>query len=218
MLGDFRLPSGEDVPLDVRIVLRRLVERAQSLGFEPKIGIEYEFYLFRGDLAAVAQAGWRLEPVRSRPYTYGVYGGSLDEAVIGEIRRQLTAAGIAVEACNPETGPGQFELNIHYDCALKAADDGFVYKNAVKEIAAQHGLMASFMAKPRRDWAGSSCHIHQSLWRTDTGANCFFDRDLGRGLSQTGRQYAGGLLATMAEFTALFAALFMGWDQRQLEL
>ncbi len=58
VLGEFRLPSGEDVPLDARSVLRRLVERAHSLGFEPKIGIEYEFYLFRGDLAAVAQAGW----------------------------------------------------------------------------------------------------------------------------------------------------------------
>jgi glutamine synthetase len=205
VLGNFRLPGGDDVPLDARTVLRRLVERARSLGFEPKIGIEYEFYLFRGDLAAVAQAGWRLEPIRSRPYTYGVYGGSLDEAVIGEIRHQLAAAGIRVEASNPETGPGQFELNIHFDCALKAADDGFIYKNAVKEIAAQHGLMASFMAKPRRDWAGSSCHIHQSLWRADTGANCFFDHELGHGLSQPGRQYAGGLLATMAEFTVLFA-------------
>jgi glutamine synthetase len=69
VLGDFRLPNGEYVPLDARIVLRRLVERTRSLGFEPKIGIVYEFYLFRGDLAAVAQAGWRLEPVRSRPYT-----------------------------------------------------------------------------------------------------------------------------------------------------
>src|SRR5260221_6706591 len=68
-------------------------------------------------------------------------------------------------------------------------------------MAAQHGLMASFMAKPRRDWAGSSCHIHQCLWRTDTGANCFFDHELARGLSQTWRQYTGGLLATIAEFT-----------------
>lgn len=205
VLGDFHLPGGGDVPLDPRIVLRRLIERARAHGFEPKIGIEYEFYLFRGDLAALAESGWRLRPVRTRPYTYGVYGGSLDEALIGEIRRQLAAAGIRVEACNPETGPGQFELNIHYEDALKAADDAFLYKNAVREIAARHELMASFMAKPRRDWAGSSCHVHQSLWRTDTSANAFFDHELGHGLSQTGRQYVGGLLATMREFTALFA-------------
>jgi glutamine synthetase len=193
------------VPLDPRVVLRRLIERSRSHGLEPRAGIEYEFYLFRGDLAALAQSGWRLQPLRTRPYTYGVYGGSLDEDVIGEIRRQLTAAGIPVEACNPETGPGQFELNIRYDDALKAADDAFFYKNGVKEIAARHGLMASFMAKPRRDWAGSSCHVHQSLWERGDGSNSFFDHERGEGLSPAGRHYAGGLLATMREFTALFA-------------
>jgi glutamine synthetase len=204
VLGEFHLPGGEEVPLDPRIVLRRLVGRARAQGLEPKIGVEYEFYIFRGDLAALKQAGWRPEPVRARPYTYGVYGGSLDEDLIGEIRRQLAVAGVRVEASNPETGPGQFELNIRYDDALKAADDGFVYKNGIKEIAAARGLMASFMAKPRRDWAGSSCHIHQSLWEADAGANAFFARG-GRGLSASGQHYAGGLLSTMREFTALFA-------------
>jgi len=204
VLGDFHLPGGEGVPIDPRIVLRRLIDRARSHGFEPKIGMEYEFYIFRGDLAALQEAGWRLEPIRARPYTYGVYGGSLDEPLIGEIRQQLAIAGVRVEACNPETGPGQFELNIRYDDALKAADDAFVYKNGIKEIAAGHRLMASFMAKPRRDWAGSSCHIHQSLWETGTGGNAFFAGP-GQGLSGTGQHYTAGLLATMREFTALFA-------------
>jgi glutamine synthetase len=203
VLGEFLLPGGGGVPLDPRIVLRRLIERVRSHGFEPKVGIEYEFYLFRGDLAALRDAGWRLEPLRPRPYTYGVYGGSLDEDLIGTIRRQLAMAGVRVEACNPETGPGQFELNIRYDDALKAADDGVVYKNGIKEIAAARGLMASFMAKPRRDWAGSSCHIHQSLWQA--GGNAFFAGEAGHGLSELGRHYAGGLLSTMREFTALFA-------------
>jgi glutamine synthetase len=80
-----------------------------------------------------------------------------------------------------------------------------VYKNGVKEIAARNGYLASFMAKPRRDWAGSSCHIHQSLWERGSGRNLFFDHELGRGLSETARHYAGGLLATMREFTAPFA-------------
>jgi glutamine synthetase len=205
VLGDFRLPGGAPVPLDPRTVLRRMIERARSHGLEPKIGIEYEFYLFRGDLAALKESGWRLEPIRPRPYTYGVYGGSLDEDLIGSIRHQLGVAGVRVEACNPETGPGQFELNIRYDSALKAADDGIVYKNGIKEIAAGRGLMASFMAKPRRDWAGSSCHIHQSLWEPAAGSNAFFDRGAGHGLSELARHYTGGLLSTMREFTALFA-------------
>jgi glutamine synthetase/cation diffusion facilitator CzcD-associated flavoprotein CzcO len=205
VLGEFRLSDGQGVPVDPRVALRRQIDRARSQGLEPKAGIEYEFYLFRGDLETLAQSGWRLQPLRTRPYTYGVYGASLDEDLIGEIRRQLAVAGLPVEACNPETGPGQFELNIRYDDALKAADDAFVYKHSIKEIAARHGVMASFMAKPRRDWAGSSCHVHQSLWERDGGPNSFFDHERGHGLSPTGRYYAGGLLATMREFTALFA-------------
>ena len=205
VLGEFHLAGGEAVPLDPRAVLRRLIERTRSHGFEPKIGIEYEFYIFVGDLATLKESVWRLEPIRVRPYTYGVYGGSLDEDLIGAIRSQLGVAGIRIEACNPETGPGQFELNLRYDDALKAADDGFMYKNAVKEIVAARGLMASFMAKPRRDWAGSSCHIHQSLWETGAGTNAFFAGDSGQGLSELGQHYAGGLLSTMREFTALFA-------------
>jgi glutamine synthetase len=205
VLGDFHLPGGAGVPLDSRIVLRRLIERARSHGLEPKIGMEYEFYIFRGDLAALKESGWRLDPIRARPYTYGVYGGSLDEGLIGEIRRQLAIAGVRVEACNPETGPGQFELNIRYDDALKAADDAFVYKNGIKEIVAQHGLMACFMAKPRRDWAGSSCHVHQSLWESAAGANAFFSGEPGQGLSEPGRHYTAGVLSTMRELTALFA-------------
>jgi glutamine synthetase len=205
VLGEFRLPGGAEVPLDPRIMLRRLIGRARAHGLDPKIGMEYELYLFRGDLAALTAAGWQLEPLRGRPYTYGVYGGGLDEDLIQLIRRQLAAAGIPVEACNPETGPGQFELNLRYDEALKAADDGFLYKNGIKEIAARNGYLASFMAKPRRDWAGSSCHIHQSLWDRETGRNVFFDREAGRGLSEAGRHYAAGLLASMREFTALFA-------------
>jgi glutamine synthetase len=204
VVGSFRLPSGQEVPIDARMVLRRLVERARSEGFEPKVALEFEFYLFRGDLGALKASGWRPEPLHARPYTYSVYGGSLDEDLIGGIRRQLAAAGVWIEACNPETGPGQYELNLRFEDALKAADDGFFYKNGIKEIAARQGLMASFMAKPRRDWAGSSCHVHQSLWDSDDQENAFFDQGAGHGLSELGRRYVGGLLSTMREFTALF--------------
>jgi glutamine synthetase len=205
VVGSFHLASGEEVPIDSRMVLRRLVERARRQSLDPKVALELEFYLFRGDLSALKASGWHPDPLHSRPYTYSVYGGSLDEDVISLIRRQLAGAGIFVEACHPETGPGQYELNVRYDDAMKAADDGLFYKNGVKEIAAARGLMASFMAKPRRDWAGSSCHVHQSLWRMEEGNNAFFDDAIGHGLSEVGRHYVGGLLSTMREFTALFA-------------
>ena len=77
--------------------------------------------------------------------------------------RRCRSTGSAVEACAPEAGPGQFEINVRAAPALRAADEAFLLKSAVKEIAARHGLLATFMAKPRSDWPGSSCHLHLSL-------------------------------------------------------
>jgi glutamine synthetase len=135
-----------------------------------------------------------------------VYGGSLDEGVVADIRGNMAAAGVWIEACNPESGPGQFELNIRYSEAMRAADDGFFYKykHCVREIVARHEMLASFMAKPRRDWAGSSCHVHQSLWELDGNRNVFFGDAAGHGASAIARHYVGGLLATMRELSALF--------------
>lgn len=202
VLGDYVLPGGEDVPIAPRGVLRRVVERAREMGYEAKIGLEFEFFLFRGDLRAIEDSGYRLDPLSTRPYTYSVYRASLDEEILRSIRDPMAQAGVWIEAFNPETGPGQFELNIRYADAMRAADDGFVYKNGVKELAGQRGLLASFMAKPSSEWAGSSCHLHQSLWRGDE--NAFHDEGGANGLSDVARRFAAGQLATMREFAAFF--------------
>ncbi len=204
VLGDYQTPSGEEVPIAPRSVLRRLVERAREAGFEPKFGLEYEFFVFRGDARTLKESAYRLDPLQVRPYTYGVFGASQVAGVLQTMRQHLARAGVWIEAYNPETGPGQFELNIRYADALRAADDSFLYKHGLREIATQQGLMVSFMAKPRKDWAGSSCHLHQSMWDPENGRNLFFDEDEGHGLSEFGRHYVGGLLATMREFAAFF--------------
>ncbi len=93
---------------------------------------------------------------------------------------------------------------MRYAPALKAADDAFLFKTAVKELAQQQGLMATFMAKPRADWAGNSCHVHLSL--TDqSGTPVFFDADAKHGISTTMRHFVGGTLAAMSELTAIMA-------------
>ena len=106
------------------------------------------------------------------------------------MRETLRRYGLAVEACNPESGPGQLEINLGAAPALRAADEAFLLKSAVKEIAASQGLLATFMAKPRSDWPGSSCHLHLSL------------RDA---TPSTMRHFIGGLLHGMAELTAIVA-------------
>ncbi|MEV5407424.1 glutamine synthetase family protein [Thermopolyspora sp. NPDC052614] len=201
--GEFVLPDHTPVPIAPRNVLVAQVKRARALGLQVRIGFEFEFYLLRGSLAELADGGYELRPLSARPYTYMVFRSSVDAPLLRRIRDGLEGAGIAIEGLNPETGPGQYEINTRFSEALRAGDDAFLYKNAIKELAAAEGLVATFMAKPRTDWAGSSCHLHQSLWRLDDGAALMWSQD--GPLSRAGRQYVAGLLATMADFAALFA-------------
>jgi glutamine synthetase len=191
LLCDFVDQDGSAIPLSPRAVLRSVVERARSMGVEPIAGVELEFYVLRETAQSVlAKRPSQLVAVEERPSVYGVVAASRHESFTGTVRETLQRFGLAVEACNPEAGPGQFEINLRSAPALQAADEAFVLKSAVKEIAERQGLLATFMAKPRSDWPGSSCHLHLSL------------RD---GAPSTMRHFIGGLLAGMAELTALMA-------------
>jgi glutamine synthetase len=202
-LGSFHDQDGVEIPIDPRVVLRRVVERARASGYEPMLGLELELYLLDETPRSLEEKGYiRLQPVNVRPYTYGVAGSARNEPLLGRLRSLLTTHGIAVEAANLETGPAQVELNLRYGPALQAADATVLFKNAVKEIAAQEGVLATFMAKPHAQWAGNSCHLHLSLWQE--GRNAFWDGEHG-GASAAMRSFMAGVLETMADLAA-FAA------------
>jgi glutamine synthetase len=191
VLCDFVDVGGGAIPLSPRAVLRAVVERARAMGLEPIAGIELELYLLRETPDSVlAKRPSQLVAVQERPSVYGVVAASRSEPFAGAVRATLRRYGLAVEACNPESGPGQLEINLGAAPALRAADEAFLLKSAVKEIAASQGLLATFMAKPRSDWPGSSCHLHLSL------------RDA---TPSTMRHFIGGLLQGMAELTAIVA-------------
>ncbi len=205
MLCDWRGQDGAPIPIAPREVLRRVVQRARAMGFEPRCALELEFYLLRetsGSLLTRRPA--ELVPLTERSSTYGVAMGSRQEPVGRLIRESMLAYGLPVEACNPETGPGQFEITLRHRPALEAADDAFLFKSAVKELAAQQELMATFMAKPSSEWAGNSCHVHMSLTDED-GRGVFHDPDAEDGLSATLRSFVGGTLEAMPGLTAIMA-------------
>jgi glutamine synthetase len=205
VLCDFLDQDGVAIPISPRTVLRRVIDRSRQMGFEPMCGIELEFYVLRESPGSVLRRRpAELEALDVRPSTYGVAMGSRQEPISRLIRDSAQACGLPIETCNPETGPGQFEITLEYAPALKAADDAFMFKTAVKELVAEQGLMATFMAKPRSDWAGSSCHVHVSL-AADSGRNAFFDADAEHGISPVMRNFAAGALATMSELTAIMA-------------
>jgi glutamine synthetase len=205
-LCDWELPEGKGpVPISPRGVLRRVLARARELGYESLSALELEFYLLREKAgSAHHKRPDELVPLQEVPSTYGVVMGSLQEDIGSTIRTKMIEYGLPVEACNPETGPGQFEITLHYGPSLTSADEAFLFKTGVKELAAQNDLLATFMAKPTTSWAGNSCHVHISL-RDLEGRGLFFDPGDREQLSATMRHFAGGILGTMREFTALMA-------------
>lgn len=206
MLCDWNLHNGRGpVPISPRTILSRVVDRAQTMGYEPLSALELEFYLLHEQPGTMhAKRPEELTPLQERPSTYGVVMGSLQEGISSLIRGRMLDYDLPIEACNPETGPGQFEITLQYGPSVRSSDEAFLFKCGVKELAAQQDLLATFMAKPNTNWAGNSCHVHMSL-RDLAGRGVFFDEADPHHLSRTLRHFAGGVLSTMREFTALMA-------------
>jgi glutamine synthetase len=112
---------------------------------------------------------------------------------------------VDIITANAEYGPGQQEINFAPGWGIAAADAAFSFKQGVKEIARQHGYVASFMTKPFIDQSASGCHFHHSLYRGSDGANAFDDPAGSDGLSDVARQFIAGQIAHAPALTALFA-------------
>ena len=156
-----------DVPIEVapRSILKRQLARCAERGLRPAMGSELEFFLFRDDYRTARAKGYRgLEHAGGYVEDYHLLSGTFAEPILGEIRRRVDASAIPVEFSKGEWGPGQHELNLRYAPALEMADRHVIYKQAAKEIAAAQGASLTFMAKFDEKLAGSSLHVHTSLW------------------------------------------------------
>jgi glutamine synthetase len=187
--------GGEPVTVAPRTLLRRQVDRAAAAGFRVKGATELEYYLFRECYEAAHEKGFQgLEPFGRYIEDYHMLQGTRTESYHGALRRHLEATGIPVESSKGEWGPGQHELNIRYCDVLEMADRHSLYKQAAKEIALAQDVSVTFMAKWRSDLAGSSMHLHLSLW-DEAGERPLFpgDEDLGPlAASNTFRWFLGG--------------------------
>jgi glutamine synthetase len=194
----------ELVPHAPRSVLKAQVARAEKLGFTPMMASELEFFLFENSYNSLFDAGYRgLVPLSRYNIDYSILGTSKEEGVMRAIRNGLFGAGIPVENSKGEAEAGQEEINVKYSDALDTCDMHSIVKNGVKEISHQHGLAATFMAKWSHRHAGSSSHIHQSLW--SGGKNAFYDPKAKYGMSDLMRHFLAGQLAHAQEVTAFLA-------------
>src|SRR6202795_4536461 len=201
VICDVFTPRGEAFAGDPRFVLRRQVERAKQLGYIVHMGPELDVFLFRrGEDGGI-------EPL---PHDQaGYFDFSTDLA--GEIRHDmvdaLEAFGIRVEAAHHEVAAGQHEIDFEYADALKTADNAITFKFALKAIAQQHGLYATFMPKPIHGINGSGMHTHQSLFSIADKRNAFADANTKYGLSHVARSYMAGILLHARGMIAVLAPL-----------
>jgi len=194
------------VPEAPRSLLRQQLEQVQALGFQCFAATELEYFVFENTYRQafdqhyqdLKPAGWYLED-------YHIQQGTRTEAFTSAARRHLKHSGVPVENSKGEWGLGQHELNIRYAEALDMADRHVVYKQCLKELADTMGLSVTFMAKFAGDQAGSSCHIHLSLWQN--GQNAFAgDQQLGPVLgSDVFRWFLGGWIAHVPDVMPFYA-------------
>ena len=194
--------DGSPVVASPRQILIAQYERALEEGYTPMFASELEFYLYKQSYAQAHEQDYTdLTPTIPYVLDYHILATTMDENVLGPIRRGMHGAGIPVEFSKGEAWYGQHEVNTRYADAITSADRHTIYKNGVKEIAFLHGVSATFMAKPSEKDIGSSCHVHSSLIDA-SGASAFVAGDEETDIF---RHYLGGQRARIREL-ALFVA------------
>lgn len=192
--------QGEPVSMAPRNALHRAIRDVEALGYRPKIGIEFEAFVMERDEEHERWVPWNTPGA----YVYGT-GAAVDPiGLLDEIMAEADKADLPVESINSEYDTPQFELTLHYDDALKACDDAFLFKVMAREVAARHGLLLTFIGKPLGDRGGSGLHVNLSLGDAG-GHNVLNDETAEDGLSKVAHQAIAGLMAHHRGMTALLA-------------
>jgi glutamine synthetase len=201
MICDVYTPDGKPFAGDPRYVLKNALDEASRMGMVYNVGPELEFFLFKTDASG--------QPAPDPNDAAGYFDVSTDMAshIRRHMVRALEAFGIVVEALHHEVAIGQHEIDFTYGPALRTADQAVTFRMALKAVAQQHGLYATFMPKPLAGINGSGMHVHQSLSDAASGKNLFYDANDPYGLSPIARHFIAGLLAHAKGMIAILAPL-----------
>jgi len=222
VICDYQKHDGSLVAEAPRSVLRAQLKRVADRGWTSFAASELEFYLFNQTFEAACAGGYAdLKPSSDYRIDYHLLQPGRDEPLMRAIRNGLTEAGVPIENSKGEWSRGQHEINFRYAEPLEMADRHVVFKQGVKEIAAQFGKSVTFMAKYAPSEAGNSCHIHMSLWKG--GRNLFWDAPPGRrktkgkegGPSPLFRQFLGGLMKYSPELCLFFGPTVNSYKRYQ---
>ena len=205
-LGDFSQDEGEDFPACPRSLLKRIIVKAEGIGYSPFFSQEFEWFNFRENSNQLEEKDYRSpSPLTPGMFGYSILRASENSAFFHDLFELLGQFGVPLEGLHTETGPGVFEAAVQYSGILEAADRAVLFKSGVKEIANKHGIMASFMAKQTADLPGCSGHVHQSLWDEKEKKNLFFDASKKDQMSDMMKSYMAGQLHCLPHILPMFA-------------
>jgi len=193
MICDVHEPNKNPFEGDPRHILKRILEKAKRKGYIYRVGPEIEFFLFR------SREG------RAYHDTAGYFDFSPQDLATG-IRALMVSTleklGIKVEMTHHECAPSQHEIDIQYSDALLTADNVMILKQAIKTVASDKELHATFMPKPIYGVNGSGMHTHQSMFNK-RGNNLFYDKEDKYSLSSLAYHFMGGQLKYIREIVAV---------------
>jgi glutamine synthetase len=205
-LGEFVNPDHTPSPICPRQTLKRVLARAEKMGFAPMCGMEFEWFNFvETPQSWAAKCGVNPEPITPGMFGYSLLRMNRNREFMNALMDEMLAFGVPIEGLHTETGPGVYEVAIAFSEALEAADRAILFKTGAKEIGARFGIMPSFMAKWNAQYPGCSGHIHQSLKEGKDGkANLFYDAQSPRRMSKLFESYVAGQVACLMEFAPMF--------------
>jgi glutamine synthetase len=212
---DLFTEEGEPVEVSPRRILQRQIERARRAGYRVMVASELELYLFKESFAeARAKRFHDLTPVSQYLEDYHILQTTKEEDLVRAIRNGMEGAGVPVEFSKGEWGCGQEEINLRYAEALEMADRHVLYKHGAKEIAHFQGKSITFMAKYDMGAAGSSFHLHSSLWDPAGKRALFHDKGKRYGSPLFG-QWLGGQMAMARELAYFYAPYVNSYKRYQ---
>ena len=182
-----------------------MIERANRMGFEVKVGFEYEFFVFAETAHSIREKGYKnLKPISPGFFGYSVLRNSVLSDWYRDLLTMCETMDMGIEGMHTETGAGVLEAALRVAEGLEAADRAALFKLFTKVLAQKRDWLATFMAKWSKDWPGCGGHMHMSLWKD--GKPVFFDDKAPHRMSKTMRQFVGGQQALMPELLGMVAS------------
>lgn len=206
VLGDVEAKDGKPLAVAPRQILKAQVDRAAAAGLTLRMASEVEFYAFNNSYEQAWDKRFHdLDTAGRYIQDYHILQTSKEEKLMQALRRYFDQMGLEVENTKGEWGPGQEELNLGHAEPVEMADRHSYFKHGVKEVAASMGQSVTFMAKWNTGFAGSSCHVHSSLWDAKTGEPLGWDEAAPGHMSKILKQWVAGQLAMGQEFAVFYA-------------